>query len=353
MAWIKRNLFFVITMVAGLGVTGYCGYLLYSAMSDNDAANSQYASDANSLKDLQHKTPVASKENISAAGSDVERVRTLLEGYRKSFAAFPTPPALGEREFKDFLQKDINQFGTQATNAGVGLPPGFAFAFSQQIDKLNYPTECIAPWMVELEEIQAILNILYNAKINYLESIKRPSAGLNDLGSGDIGQFATVNNQMGVVTPYVVSFRAFSTEIANVLAGVAASSNCFIVKTIFVTPSRAPLPQVTELEAAPAAMAVQSYRPMSRPVPQPSFTQPSSGFHGGRGGAYGGGMRSAPPMRMQPAPSAAAPVAAVAPTAPVTVLRETPLFVTLYIDLVKPKASEAPAAAAKPKMAAR
>ena len=46
-----------------------------------------------------------------------------------------------------------------------------------------------------------------------------------------------VTNDLGVLTPYQVTFRGFSPEIARVLDGFAASPHGFIVKTISVQPA--------------------------------------------------------------------------------------------------------------------
>jgi hypothetical protein len=342
MAWIKRNLYFVITVAVALGVTGYCGYLLYSALNENVEASEKYASAKSSLDELLKKSPYPSPENIQAAEADAGRVKTFLTEFRKPFAPFPTPPKVDVREFNSYLQKTIAQFGAQATNAGVGMDPPYAFSFSQQINKLNHPVDAIGPWMQELEEIRAILHILYTAKINYLERIKRVSVCIDDAGSDDYIQFNNTTNQWGVVSPYMINFRAFSAEIANVLAGVAASSNCFIVKAIYVSPSKVPLPQVNQAQPAPPPMR-EIYRP---PPTTDQFMQPG---RRGRPGDYP--EYRAPRPYLQPQQVAAPAV----PTGPETILMETPLFVTLYIDVVKlkPPPAEQPAAEARPRRGGR
>jgi hypothetical protein len=343
MAWIKRNLYFVITVAVALGVTGYCGYLLYSALGENVAASEKYASAKSGLDDLLHKAVYPSPENIQGAEADAGRVRTFLAEFRKPFAPFPTPPKVDVREFNTYLQKSIAQFGAQATNAGVGMHPDYSFSFSQQVNKLNHPVEAIAPWMQELEEIQAILNILYTAKVNYLEKIKRVSVCSDDAGSDDYIQFNNTTNQWGVVAPYMVNFRAFSAEIANVLAGVAASSNCFIVKAIYVSPSLVALPDMTQAQPAP-----EPVRQYFRPAPSSDQFMPNP-TRRGRPGDYGEFRTPRPyaPVQQQPV---AVPTG---PAPPETILFEKPLFVTIYIDVVKLKPAEPPAAEAKPRRGAR
>jgi len=344
MAWVKRNLYFVITVAVGLGLTGFCGYLVYSAMNANAEASTAYATAKSGLEEMQKSTPYPSKENIEAAEKDAVRVKAFLAEFKKPFSGFPSPPKVDDRQFNDYLQHSIAQFGLEATNSGVSLPPDFAFGFSQQIGgKLNFASECIPPWMQELEEIKAILHIFCKAKINYLEQIKRPSASPDDLGP-DIIQFQTNVAPWGVTSPYMVTFRAFSAEIANVLSGIAASSNCLIIKAVYVSPSRVPLPPINDQsDQAPAPPPVRFIpRPQQRNVdPNDPIMQQENSMRREREMR----MERRPPI--QPPPDAA-PVPA-GPTPPETILRETPLFVTIYIDVVKLKSDAPPAAApAKP-----
>jgi hypothetical protein len=248
------------------------------------------------------------------------------------------------REFNTYLQKTIAQFGAEATNAGVGMRPDYAFSFSQQLPKINHPAEAIAPWMQELEEIKAILHILYTAKVNYLEKIKRVAVCADDSGSDDYIQFNNTTNQWGVVSPYVVNFRGFSAEIANVLAGVAASSNCFIVKAIYVSPSQVPLPDMTVIQPAQPPPSRQIFLP--RPGSDQFMQNPGRRGRPGEGGEY------RPPRPYALMPTQPAEIPAI-PAGPEIILFEKPLFVTIYIDVVKLKPAEQPAAEAKPRRGAR
>jgi len=340
MAWIKRNLYFVITVVVGLALTGFCGYKLYSALDQNKTDSNNYSSDESSMESLRKKPLYPNKDNIQAAQSDSERVRGFLNEFHKPFASFPQPPKLDDQQFKDYLQKIITRFGTQASNAGVGLPPGYRFSFGQQVDVFNYPADAIAPWMQELTEMDAILQILYNAKINYLVKIKRPVIAGEPIMGDDYTATGTVTNTSSGMTktPYMVNFRAFSAEIANVLAGIAASSNCFIVKTIYVSPSREPLPVIAEPPPPPPPQV--QMRQFQFPPPE---SQPNPFSPGGPGGRFRERRQGPPPPEYSQAyQQAQAPAAAAGP---VNVISETPLFVTLHIDVVKLKAPEPPAPA--------
>jgi len=327
MAWIKRNLFFVIGVAVGLLLTGYCGYLLYSSVNANAGVSEDYTSKLSNLQAMQQKSPFPSTENIEAAKADQTHIRMFLANFRKRFEPFPAPPSEDERGFETYLKDSLIQFRAEATNAGVQLPPDYAFSFSGLIGRLNYPVGNIAPWMQQLEEIGAILNILYEAKINYLAGLQRAPVSPDDNAAGDCLTVTTVTNQWGIVSPYKITFRGFSAEIAAVLEGFARSSNCFIIKAIDVAPDTS-VQQSTPQQPVPPQAATSYIFP-------PRYASPGfSPLERERGASR---YRPAPP------PVAAAPVpgaAAAASSASLIVLSERPLLVTLFVDVVKLKASE-------------
>jgi hypothetical protein len=185
-----------------------------------------------------------------------------------------------------------------------------------------------------------ILRIVFESKINYLEQIQRPSVCQDDAYANDVLPVTATSNTWGTVTPYKLTFRCFSQEIANVLAGFADSSNCFIVKYVNVEQSKEPLPNILP----PAAPPVQQQR-YFRPTYNQDFRMERNGNRGER--PY---FPNTPMQQM--APQEAAPAG---PAPPETILQPTPLYVTLVVDAVKLKPPEpkAPAAAAKPNLRAR
>ena len=334
MAWIKRNLIFVITAAVGLILTGYCGYLLYSALNHKSAVGDDYTQTLNSLNEMRQKKPYPDKGNIQVAKQDQDRVRQFLGDFRKAFAPFPDPPAEDARGFKDYLQRSIFELGAEATNANVMLPDNYAFSWSQQRERLDYPPECIGPWMQQLQEEKTILHILYDARINFLEYIRRVPAQCDDQGGSDYISSSAVSNQWGVVTPYAIGFRGFSTELAAVMAGFAKATNCFIVKEVEVTPSKAQLPQVIAPTPPPAQVQPAYNYNYAQPQPINPYLQPANPYlERGRGG------RGRMPTPQYPYPYAQpqGQVGAPLPAAPVTILAENPLYITMAIDVVKLK----------------
>jgi hypothetical protein len=330
MAWIKRNLIFVIAVAIGIILTGFCGYLLYNSLNANSGTNDDYQANVANLQAAQQKTPYPSKQNIEAATADQARIQKFLNDFRKSFSPFPQPPVEDDRGFKVYLEDSLVRFRAEATNAEVGLAPEYGFSFSSLVNKLNYTPSDISAWMNQLQEISAILDILYKAKINFLTALCRVPVSPDDTGAGDcLIQASTITNQTGVVTPYKITFRGFSTELAAVLEGFAKATNCFIVKSVDIaedaTASQSmPQPQVINQPAAPAFVPA--------PRGNPLFD------HGGRGGLPGYRPTAPPPIYAQrPGAQAAASAGSESPT---VFLSENPLIVTIAVDVIKLKTSE-------------
>jgi hypothetical protein len=200
---------------------------------------------------------------------------------------------------------------------------------------VKFASECLDPLMQEMEEVNMVLHLLYASKINYLEELQRIPACQDDNDGSDILFTSSISNQWGLVTPYKVSFRGFSTEVASVLMNFANSSNCFVVKYLNVRPSSAPLPVVTD-EAG------------NQQQLQPQYIQPEYApqMEDEDGGDRRMRRRRRPPQQMQAAPQ---PVQPTGPAPPETILRELPLYVTIVVDVVKltapaPEPTNAPAA---------
>jgi len=329
MAWIKRNLFFVISIAVGLLLTGYCSYLLYSALNANTGLSDDYAQTFSNYQAVQQKTPYPSTENIQAAKTDEAHVRMFLADFRKRFEPFPAPPVEDQRGFKTYLEDSLVQFRAAATNAGVQVPADYSFSFSGLIGKLTYPPGNIGPWMQQLEEISTILNILYNAKINYLSGLQRAPVSPEDNGNGDCLTTPIVTNQWGIVTPYKITFGGFSAEIAAVLDGFARSSNCFIIKAIDVQadPSapQTTAPQATTSQQQPAVAALGPRYANATANP----LKPRAGIPGTK-----------PGLATSSSASVASGSVATVYGPPVTILSEKRLLITLLVEVVKLKALE-------------
>jgi hypothetical protein len=91
---------------------------------------------------------------------------------------------------------------------------------------------------VKLGEVKAICSVLYQARVNSLDNLRRERVSADDLRGpqSDFLEIGSVSNQLAVLTPYEVAFHCFSTELAGVVAGFANDPHGFVVKAINVEP---------------------------------------------------------------------------------------------------------------------
>jgi hypothetical protein len=344
MLWFKRNLFFVLSILVGLGLIGWATYQYFNVSAKNAEVVGALKNDRDQLKNLKSKSPQPSDEAIQAAREDKKRVDDFLNQFRTAYAPFPPAPKLDDRGFKNHLEETIGQLRLEATNAEVALPNNFSFSFSSQMEKMSYHSESIDGWLEQLGEVKVICEILYNARIAALDSIQRVHVSEDDTSANDyiIGAEITTNkDNLWSVEPFKIAFRGYSEQIAAVLEGFARSPHCWIVKDVDVKPSLQGVPIIIPSDEpqqmTPMPTPYGGYRPYN-PYNDPRMRNQMMGGPGGRPG-YGGRPGDGMPYRPYvPPPSGYVPPPA--PTVPVTVLSPKILFVNIALDLVKIKPPE-------------
>ncbi len=367
MAWIKRNLYFVIGSVVALVLMGLAGYFLYSQWAANNRILASLNDDYEKLRRL-NSAPIhpgsGQVDNVKMAKDQREQLREFLKKPRAYFERIPAIPdqaKINDQDFTSALSHTLDQLQKDATNASVTLPPNYAFSFEAQRPKVQFAAGSLPPLSVQLGEVKAFCDILFQAKINSLDNVRRERVSADD-NSGPQTDYLTehsVTNELAILTPYEMTFRTFSTELAAVLTAFSSSSNGFIVKTINVEPAPA------TAEAPAATPYAQYYGPAVVAPPPPreeSVAQmyarrygigagPSAGgpnFASRYGGAGGGANLGGIPLRpLQPGGQPVAPAPAPAPrpvgagaaapaaTALTPALDEKQLKVTISLIVVK------------------
>jgi hypothetical protein len=352
MDWIKRNLYFLIGSLVALALMGLAGWYLYSKWQLNNeivvgpgGLEEQYTK----LKRLYEQKPHPGSgkvDNIKAAKDQQQELRDYVRKARQYFQACPPIPQpesgkLTSQEFSSALSRTIDQMQREATKASVTLPPKdskgntYGFSFAAQKESLAYAAGSLEPLSVQLGEVKAICAVLFAAKVNSLDNLRRERVSEDDSKGPQTDYLSekSVTNELAVLSPYEVTFRCFSSELAAVLSGFA-SSPCdgLVVKTINV--ESAPAAPVSEQPAAPVTYTTPVYNPP--PPRQAEAPRSAEAAFASRYGLAPG--RLAPRPTPQPAPQVyAQPV----PAAPANkgglplVLDEKQLKVTLMLNVVK------------------
>ena len=362
MGWIKRNLYFVIGSVTALVVMGLAGWYLYSKWSLNNEIvtllDEQYAKLDGLNKQNPHPGEPGKIDNIEEAKNQQKQLRGVVRKTQPHFqriAPIPDLPKLSDPDFSRALSRTIDQMQKDAASVSVTLPPksatgnAYSFSFEAQKSKVSFAAGSLTALAVQLGEVKTICDVLFQAKINSLDSLRRESVSADDAGSPqaqtDYTARRSVTNELAVLSPYDITFRCFSSELAVVLAGFGSSPYSLIVKTIVVEP--AITGTTTDEGAQPVAMQPTVVAPV-QPQPNPYNAAAADralrdryGSGGGRGEGGPGPGRGYPQPGGYPNPYA--PPANPAPAAPSsasrgglpTVLDEKQLKVTITLDVVK------------------
>ncbi len=366
MDWVKRNLILLVGSLVALIAMGAAGYYLYSKWQLNTEAGTKLDEVYAELSRLNRENPHPGDKkvnNVQAAKDQQEQMKAFLAKAREHFKRIPAIPDstnVTSQEYANMLRRTIDQLQKQATNESVILPPNYSFSFEAQKPKMTFAAGSLVPLSVQLGEVQALCSILFQAKINSLDNLRRERVSTDDsVGpQTDYLEKKSVTNELAVMTPYEVSFRCFSTELASLLGGLASSPYGFIVKTINVESTTSATLTDPSLAAGGVAGGQAPYvypGPTGVPGGLPAAEAGEAamfarryGLGGGRGRGGPGGPGAVAPggVALRPMGTPAAPVyTAPAPGAPAgqpaargglpTVLDEKQVKVTLTLDIVK------------------
>ncbi len=338
MDWIKRNLIFVVSVVVALGLMGVAGFYGFSGWKHNADELEKINGGYEELKRLNTLNPHpggGKVDNIKLAREQEKELRAFIAKVSSHFVRIvPIPNAassnstnVSSKEFSSALQQTIDQLQREATNSSVILPPKYKFSFEAHLGRVQFAAGSLEPLAVQLGEVKTIVSVLTSAKINALDGIRRERVSVDDAAGSptDYLDLKSTTNELAVMTPYEVTFRAFTPELASVLAGLAATPHGLLVKSINVEP--APASAVADPSAAP----VYYYTPQTAAAPP---QDPAAAFRSryGIGGGGKDGYRGPPPA------APAAPVGVAAPVAKPTIqtlVKERQLKVVMLIQVVK------------------
>jgi len=242
MGWIKRNLFFVIGGILALGLLGAAGYYTWASWASNAKAFDDLTTVVQNLKSLNDQKPSPGNEkndNIKAAKEQEKQLQDWLASSANNFMPIdPIPQGqVTGANFSGALQSTLGQLRHEADAAGVLLPPKFDFSFTAESDRMTFTPSGLGPLAEQLGEVAVISRILYAARVNALDGIQRVRASDDDASGqpSDYIENRPVTNELAIIEPYVITFRAFTPELAAVLSDLATAKNAFIVKAVSVT----------------------------------------------------------------------------------------------------------------------
>lgn len=328
MSWIKRNLSLVISGVIALGLLGFGGYYLFSAIKKNEEIDQQIGQTKSEIERLLGQDPTPNQDNLKLARQEAAKLASFVAEAKKQFP--PTPPPaepLNDLSFRSLLETTVNDLHKQAASVGITvvdtninakINERYYFTFESHRETMRFPPESLLPLSERLHEVRHMAEILFKARVNRLAWIKRAAVPGerqqpgNPGGGGSatadyLNAFPRTNAETAMVLwPYEVAFDCFSPELGAVLEAFERTPG-FIVKALTT-------------DVAPELTAQAERRKFQREfvAPQPP---------------------AQPPQRI---PGRVVPNVVVRTNVPAltTVIDERPVRVTLRIEVIKPQLSQ-------------
>jgi hypothetical protein len=286
MVWIKRNLFFVIVAILALGLLAAAGFYGFKNWRRNAAGMETLNEAYNTLQQLHTQNPSPGNEkvnNIETARQQEKQLLAWIQQARNYFQPIPPIPnpsdgGVTSEAFAAALRRTVDQLQHEAEDASVMLPPQYNFSFEAERSLVKFAPGSLDPLSVQLGEVKSICEILFAAKINSLDNLRRTRVSDDDTGGPQSDYFdgSSSNNDVALFTPYALTFRCFSQDLAKVLSNFASSSNGFIVQGINVQPaSTATAPAASE---NPAANPSAEMLARNQPTPSPAAPVSKNGL---------------------------------------------------------------------------
>jgi hypothetical protein len=317
MEWVKKNMVFVIALAVAVLLMGGGVWYLLGTKADADGVDAEIQAKNQELDGLIQRPVYPDSANIKLAKEEESRVSEFIKGARSHFNELQKPEGLDTAGFKSHLESTISELLRDAERAGVKLPDqsgktGYGFTFDDPRKQLQLPANALVPLAVQLGDLKALCQVLFDAKIPSLVSLKRAQVLTNETSSNPniCNKKIETNSALGSVKyPYEVVFQGFSPELASVLNGLIRSTNAFIVKSLNV--------ERGNLDSAPPEQTVSPMAGMRNPYGMdPNLMR--------RYGMMPGGFAQGAQPQAQPANRPGE-----------VVVEEKPLKVTMGIELIK------------------
>ena len=325
MEWVKKNMVFVIALAVAVLLMGGGVWYLLGTKADADSVDAELQAKNQELDGLIQRPVYPDAANIKLAKEEENRVSDFIKQARSHFTALQKPEGLDTAGFKSHLEATISELLRDAERAGVKLPDstgktGYGFTFDDPRKQLQLPANSLVPLTVQLGDLKALCQILFDAKIPSLVSLKRAQVLTNETGLNPniCAKKIETNSTLGSVRyPYEVVFQGFSPELASVLNGLIQSTNAFVLKSLNV--------ERGSLEASTPAQPVNPMGGMRNPYGMdPNLMR--------RYGMMPGGAAQAAPAESQPANRPGE-----------VVVEEKPLKITMGVELIKLLPQDVPA----------
>jgi hypothetical protein len=279
MLWLKRNLFFSLSLLVIVGFFGYGCFYLYSNWAES--AETQKAleeTDANLRKIYDSPGVFPSKTNITLLRDQEKELKQFIASAGAAKTRIEFDARISPSNFKTLLDNSLAELNKQADASRITVGQR-DFSFSAIKPLVSFPEGSVPLLAEELADIKGLCAILFRSEITSIDNLRRIPVCKPDMdaqGSLDYHPLPGRTNDLTADTSmvYLVTFQGFSESLASVLDNIQRSPNGLSIRLLTVGPGN--LAKSTPVAPQPA-FAPQPAVPFTRNPPPGAGSPPLRG----------------------------------------------------------------------------
>jgi len=250
--YMKRHALVIGGLLLALGFVGYGVKFSGEAKARIGEADTAFT-EAKGRRDNIFNPPVykVDDENITRFQDETSKLGNLITSAEVIIAnEQELVPFTDSIKFTAHMGNVIKQLNMKAKERGVKLPKdpdntsdvkfSYYFTFFEVITKKHgVPESKMDELHVQLEDVETIVSILLNSRIQSIEMFQRNRVTKEDLAARSAKDYVDdrkkYQNSVAVIRPYRIRFRCLSGGIANVLSGLAKEKLFHVVRKVEVS----------------------------------------------------------------------------------------------------------------------
>jgi hypothetical protein len=245
MKWFQQNRAFGMLLIGLLICALLGGALVYWRWSVWTEASQTFEQTAAEQTRLEHLDPFPNDANYRKLQDYLKKYEATLDQFKKTLKTEVAPaPPLAPNEFQSRLRQAVVAAFDRARVNNVKLPDKFQMGFDEFARGL--PGTAVAPLLgQELSQVQTLINILLDGKIDSLTSLHRARLAEEPGGSPTPTPSPTTTRRIPVAgiaaAPLIqrnvvdITFKAAPGAARKVLNEISASSGqLFVIRTLYV-----------------------------------------------------------------------------------------------------------------------
>lgn len=241
MLWLKRNLFFALSLAVAVGLFGYGCFYGFTQWSSNAEVDKQIEQADQELKKIYDSPGIfPSPTNIAVLQQQEADLRKFLEEASKRRVGLTFDAKISPSNFKTLMDNTLADLLRDAERERIGIVQR-DFSFSAVKPLVSFAEGSVPLLAEQLAEIKLICGVLFRSEISSLENLRREAVSKDDVtGAATVDYHNLIrrtNELTGDVSSfYIVTVQGFSESLSSILNNVQRVPEGLSVRLISTSP---------------------------------------------------------------------------------------------------------------------